>query len=175
MATAKVDRPATIPFGPPTPAPAKPVQSATATPRATKADAAKSDTAKSDTAKTGTAKTDTAGRATAKSAAANTKAKATDAKPKPAAIPERYWFQIATGSDTKALALDLARLRKAHPSIAKLDGFSAAYGKTRRLIVGPFATEAAAKTFEGKARVDGLDGYVWISPEGRDVDPLPTR
>ena len=79
-------------------------------------------------------------------------------------MPERYWFQVATGGDAKALAADLKRLRAKHKVLGKLGGVTSPFGKTRRLVVGPFESMKDAKAFEGKAKGDGLDGYVWVSP-----------
>ena len=98
------------------------------------------------------------------------KAKATGA-----AVPERYWFQVATGGNANALVGDLSRLQAKHKSLAKFSGFTAPFGKSRRLVVGPFASLKEAKAFEAKAKVDGVDGYVWVSPEGFTVEPLPAK
>lgn len=115
------------------------------------------------------AKTDAAAKAKADSKAKEEAA----AKAKAAAIPERYWFQIASGADVRALAGDLKRHKRQHSILAKLEGVTSEWGKMRRLVVGPFKTMAEAKAFEAKAKADKLDGYVWVSPEGFEVDPLP--
>ena len=115
------------------------------------------------------AKVDAAAKAKADSKAKEEAA----AKAKAAAIPERYWFQIASGADVRALAGDLKRYKRQHSMLAKLDGVTSAWGKMRRLVVGPFKSMAEAKAFEAKAKADKLDGYVWVSPEGFEVDPLP--
>lgn len=105
---------------------------------------------------------------------ADAKAKVT-AKPAPkkAPVAERYWYQVATGRDAKALAADFRRLQKKHDLLAKLGGVTSEFGASRRLVVGPFDSLSAAKAFGGKARAAGLTGYVWVSPEGFEVDPLP--
>ena len=97
------------------------------------------------------------------------------AKPKAAPVPERYWYQVATGTSEKALAADLARMKKKYDLLAKLDGVTSEFGAQRRLVVGPFKTLAEAKAFGVKARTAGLDGYVWVSPEGFEVDALPDK
>ncbi len=178
------------PFGPPTPSlksvTGTPLLKATPKPADTPKVTVKSDKtvtagkakaagnsdakAKTEVADKGASKAKVATAKTASEAKTTRKAKV---EPKAPPVPERYWFQIATGANAKALAFDLKRLKKKHDLIAKLDGFSAEYGSTRRLVVGPFKTEAEAKAFEVKARASGLDGYVWISPDGREVDPLP--
>lgn len=96
-------------------------------------------------------------------------------KPKAAPVAERYWYQVASGSDVTALAVDLKRLRRKHPVIGKLDGVTSPFGKTRRLVIGPFDSMKEAKTFAAKANAEGLDGYVWVSPEGFKVEPLPSK
>ena len=169
------------PFGPPTPRPETPAVKAPSSKAAPKSTDPAKVVAKSDRSATaGKGGTGDKGDAKAKASEAKPAARAktaskAEAKVKAPPVPERYWFQIATGGNEKALAFDLKRLKKKHDLIAKLDGFSAGYGATRRLVVGPFKTEAEAKAFEVKARAGGLDGYVWVSPEGRDVDPLPGK
>ena len=100
---------------------------------------------------------------------ASPKAKAESKAP---SVSERYWFQVATGVDAEALATDLKRLRAKHKTLGKLPGALSPFGKRRRLVVGPFDSMKEAKAFEVKAIGDGLDGYVWVSPEGFDVEPL---
>ena len=75
--------------------------------------------------------------ADAKAKAAETKAK--EAKAAKAANPARQWVQVATGGDAKALAFDFRRLAKKYPALFKgHDGGTSEWGKTRRLVVGPF-------------------------------------
>lgn len=92
---------------------------------------------------------------------------------KKSANTERYWLQVATGSDSKALGFDLKRLKSKYSFLAPLGGYTSPFRSTKRLLVGPFKTEAEAKAMESKARKAGLSGFVWTSPAGMDVSALP--
>src|SRR3546814_17726608 len=75
--------------------------------------------------------------------------------------PARVWVQIATGQDLKALAFDMGKLRKKYPDLLKgKDAWTSDWGSTRRMVIGPFASESAAKSFYGDWKKAGGDGYV---------------
>ncbi len=87
--------------------------------------------------------------------------------------PARFWVQIATGSDMNGLGFDYRRQAKKVPALfANLAGYTSAWGKSRRLLVGPFADMKSAKKWEGDFRKGGGDGFVWQSANGVEVDPL---
>lgn len=89
------------------------------------------------------------------------------------ANPSRIWVQIATGRSTSALAFDMRKFRKQAPdALAKKDAWTAAWGQTNRLVVGPFASSAKAKAFlDAWKKADG-DGFLWTSDAGEAVTPL---
>ncbi len=97
--------------------------------------------------------------------------------PKPVAKqPKRNWVQIASGSDVAALRYDYRNAARKNPDLFKgLSGWSAPYGKTRRMVVGPFDTMAEAQAWQKKYDAAGGQSLVWQSPEGTVVEPLPTR
>jgi len=106
-------------------------------------------------------------------AEADAKAKAeAEEKARIKANPSRSWVQVATGRDVSALAFDMRRLRKTYAALAGQDGWSAEWGSTRRLLVGPFATSAKAKALESELRKAGADCFVWQSDPGEVVKPL---
>lgn len=95
--------------------------------------------------------------------------------PKPA-HPSRIWVQVGTGRDTGALAFTWRGLIKDSPALFKGQSASVSdWGRTNRLLAGPFSTEAGADAFLAKARKAGLDAFVWTSPAGQVVDTLPSR
>ena len=102
---------------------------------------------------------------------------ATKPDPKPVAKqPKRNWVQIASGSDVAALRFDYRNAARKNPDLFKgLSGWSAPYGKTRRMVVGPFDTMAEAQAWQKKYAAAGGQSLVWQSPEGTVVEPLPTR
>jgi tetratricopeptide (TPR) repeat protein len=94
-------------------------------------------------------------------------------KPKEPAHPKRYWVQIATGSNLDALKFDYRRMTKKQPDIFKSQkAWTSPWGRTRRLVVGPFDDFKAAKAFEADYRKDGGDGFAWASADGVEVNEL---
>lgn len=110
-------------------------------------------------------------------AAAKAKAEA-DAKAKEEAAqkkanPARLWVQIATGANEKALAFDFNRFAKKSPDIFKgKAGATAEWGRTRRLLVGPFADRKAAQDWLASYKKAGGDGFLFNSEAGQTVDPV---
>jgi hypothetical protein len=87
--------------------------------------------------------------------------------------PSRYWVQIATGRNVNALGFDLRTFRRKYPDqLGDRDGYTAEWGATRRLVVGPFATAAKARALEAELKGAGADSFVWQSEAGEDVTPL---
>jgi hypothetical protein len=107
-------------------------------------------------------------------AAAKAKAEAEE-KARLKANPARYWVQVATGRDPGALAFDLRRLRKTYAVLAGVDGWTAEWGATRRLLVGPFATSAKARAMESDLRKAGTDSFIWQSEAGEVVTALSRK
>ena len=117
------------------------------------------------------AKTEAKAKAEAE-AKARAKAEA-DAKAK---NPARIWVQIATGQNVKALAFDMGKLRKKYPELLKgRDAWTSQWGATRRMVVGPFAKTAAAKSFYSDWMKAGGDGYIWQSTDGLEVVKLDEK
>jgi tetratricopeptide (TPR) repeat protein len=96
------------------------------------------------------------------------------AKPDPKKLhPERIWAQIATGSSKSALVTDYGKLVKKSPAAFKgMTGWSVPFKATRRLLVGPFASEKKAEDFLKKA---GITGFAWNSPAGTEIEKLGGR
>ena len=85
-------------------------------------------------------------------------------------------MQIASGGDVAALRFDYRNAARKNPDLFKgLSGWSAPYGKTRRMVVGPFASAAEAQAWQKKYTATGAQALVWQSAEGTVVEPLPTR
>jgi hypothetical protein len=88
--------------------------------------------------------------------------------------PARIWVQIATGRDLRALAFDMGKLRKKYPALLKgKDAWTSPWGATRRMVIGPFGSTTAAKSFASDWMKAGGDGYIWQSTEGLEVAKLP--
>ena len=114
-----------------------------------------------------------------KAAAAKAKAEA-DAKAKKEAEekkrladnPARNWLQIATGANKSALGFTLKTMRKKYDALAPQSAWVASWGRTNRLVVGPFASFTRAKTLETKLKGEGADVFAWQSDAGEVVERL---
>ncbi len=87
--------------------------------------------------------------------------------------PSRIWVQVATGKKIPALAFDWKRIaREGGAPLAKLKPFTARWGETNRLLVGPLdnrdKAQALVRTLKGK----DLDSFLFVSDEGEVVQPL---
>ena len=87
--------------------------------------------------------------------------------------PSRIWVQVATGKKIPALAFDWKRIaREGGAPLAKLKPFTARWGETNRLLVGPLdnrdQAQALVRTLKGK----DLDSFPFVSDEGEVVQPL---
>ena len=110
-------------------------------------------------------------------AAAKVKAEA-DAKAKEEAAekkanPARIWIQVATGANARALATDYGKFAKKSPDVFKgKSGATVEWGKTRRLLVGPFKDRKAAQDWLASYKKAGGDGFLFNSEAGQSVDPI---
>lgn len=104
-------------------------------------------------------------------AEADAKAKAEAAEKK--ANPARVWVQIATGANAKALGLDFGKFAKKSPAVFKgKSGATTEWGKTRRLLVGPFKDRKTAQDWLDNYKKAGGDGFLFNSEAGQSVDPI---
>lgn len=130
---------------------------------------------KADQAAAAKAKREAEAKARAK-AEADVKAKAeAERKALIKANPSRNWVQIATGREVAALAFDLRRLRRTYSALADSDGWTAEWGATRRLLVGPFSSTEKAKALQSELRKAGADSFVWQSSAGEVVTALSRK
>jgi len=94
--------------------------------------------------------------------------------PPPPAHPSRIWVQVGVGRDAERLSFDWRKMQRDDPELLKAQKPSISdWGRTNRLLVGPFETEAAAKAFNDKLhKADHAGTFVWVSPAGQVVDLL---
>ncbi len=109
---------------------------------------------------------------TAKPAAKPTEKPKKKEPPKPL-HPSRIWVQVATGKKIPALAFDWRRIaREGGAPLVKLKPFTARWGETNRLLVGPLdnrdKAQALVRTLKGK----DLDSFLFVSDEGEVVQSL---
>jgi Flp pilus assembly protein TadD len=92
--------------------------------------------------------------------------------PKPV-HPSRVWVQVATGKKVDALAFDWRRIAKeAGKPVAPYKPFTARWGATNRLVVGPLASRDKAEALVRELKKKGMDVFLWTSEEGEAVQPL---
>lgn len=117
-------------------------------------------------------KADAAAKVKAKAEADAKAKKAAEEKARLAADPSRNWVQIGTGADRNALGFTLKALRRKYDAVAPQDGWVASWGRTNRLLIGPFASFTRAKTVEAKLKSAGADAFAWQSDAGEVVERL---
>ena len=104
-------------------------------------------------------------------------AKAKEAAAKSPAVtqPSRIWIQLAGSRDKAGLGGDFRRFSRNDPELFKgRKGFTSAWGQATRLLTGPFPNEKAATVLLAQLKKAGIsDAFIWTSPAGQVVDPLP--
>ncbi len=111
--------------------------------------------------------------AVAAKAKAEAEAKAKEEAAEKKASPARIWVQVATGANAKALATDFGKFAKKSPAVFKgKSGATTEWGKTRRLLVGPFKDRKAAQDWLVEYKKAGGDGFLFNSEAGQSVDPV---
>lgn len=92
-----------------------------------------------------------------------------------AANPARIWVQIATG-EASGLGFDYRKLTKNNPVLFKAQKpWTSPWGRTARLLVGPFPDAKAAKKWEGDFKKAGGDAFMWKSEIGVPVNALKVK
>ncbi len=89
--------------------------------------------------------------------------------------PARIWVQIATGN-VSAVGYDYKGWVRKKPELFKgREGWTAIWGKTGRLLVGPFATTREANKWTADFAKAGGKGFVWSSENGAIVEKLRAK
>jgi Flp pilus assembly protein TadD len=92
--------------------------------------------------------------------------------PKPV-HPSRIWVQVATGKNVKALAFDWKRIAKEGGApLARLKPFTTRWGAANRLLAGPVDNRDKAQALVRELKAKGLDSFLYVSPEGEEIQPL---
>jgi hypothetical protein len=95
------------------------------------------------------------------------------AKPAKPKNPSRIWVQVATGGNRKALGHDWDRITdKAKKQFRGKKGYLVDWGRTNRLVTGPFADEDKAQDFVTELRKAGISTFMFTSDDGEEVAPL---
>ena len=95
------------------------------------------------------------------------------AKPEKPKNPSRVWVQVATGGNRKALGHDWDRITdKAAKQFRGKKGYLVDWGRTNRLVTGPFADEDKAQDFVSELKKAGISTFMFTSDDGEEVTPL---
>ena len=93
--------------------------------------------------------------------------------PPPPPVPSRHWVQLATGRDKSALKFDWRRFAaKAPELLGKKDPYVTPWGQANRLLAGPYDSPKAANAALAALKKAGLDGFVFTSDVGQEVEKL---
>lgn len=92
--------------------------------------------------------------------------------PKPV-HPSRVWVQVATGKNLKALGFDWRRIsREGGKPLAGLQPHTTRWGEANRLLAGPVDSRDKAQALVRELKAKGLDSFLYVSPEGEEIQPL---
>lgn len=89
------------------------------------------------------------------------------------ANPSRHWVQIAHASTLAALPRQYAEARARAPGLfGGRTPYAAEAGGTNRLLLGPFASDAAAEAFIDQLDDRHVTAIAWTSPAGQEIERL---
>ena len=91
--------------------------------------------------------------------------------------PSRIWVQVGVGRDKAAIGFDWRKFVKQDPALFKArQPYISDMGRTNRVLAGPFETQKAAADLLAKLKkADFAGAFIWTSPAGQVVDPLPVK
>lgn len=97
-----------------------------------------------------------------------------EAKPKKPVNPSRIWVQVASGRDRAALGFDWRRFsRENAKQFSGRNGYVVKWGRSNRLVTGPFSSQKEATSFVSTLKKAGITAFTFTSQEGEAVDPVP--
>ena len=86
--------------------------------------------------------------------------------------PKRIWLQLGIGQNRSLLRSDW-RIKYRKFDVLKGKGpFVTPLNQTNRLLAGPFDSQADARAALNALASEGIDTFVWTSPEGQEIDDL---
>jgi hypothetical protein len=99
------------------------------------------------------------------------------ARPKgTASVKERYWVQLASGTNPAALPDEYRRITRRSPDYFEgLKGYVAETDGRLRLLIGPFKDRRDATDYASALEDDNIRAFSWVSPPGQPIRSLATR
>ncbi len=87
----------------------------------------------------------------------------------------RHWVQIASAPDSLVTS-EYRRLKAKHPRLlGDKDGYRTPFGRSNRVMVGPFASADEARAFVGQLKKSSLTAIAWTSPQGQEIDKINAK
>jgi Flp pilus assembly protein TadD len=105
---------------------------------------------------------------TTRTAAATARAGGRGAAPRET-HPSRVWVQLGVSQNRSGFTYEIGRLRQAAPELRSRQAHTAPIGSSHRLLVGPFASEDAARGLIAALRQKNVQAMTWTSPAGTEV------
>lgn len=101
---------------------------------------------------------------------------AAEAKKAARANPARIWVQVAGGANEGDLPKAYAAVKAKAPDIFGGRGaWSTPLRATNRVLVGPFKTDADARSFVNQLKKGGVSAFTFTSDAGQSVTKLPAK
>lgn len=92
---------------------------------------------------------------------------------KKAANPSRVWVQVGTGQNRSAIGFTWRKFQKEQSKLfGSRKGYVAAWGRTNRLLTGPFSSAKEANAFIKQLKSAGIDCFIFTSDAGEEVSPV---
>ncbi len=92
---------------------------------------------------------------------------------KKAANPSRVFVQVGTGQNRSAIAFTWRKFQKEQSKLfGDRKGYVAQWGRTNRLLTGPFSNAKQASAFIAKLKAAGIDCFAFTSDPGEEVTPI---
>jgi tetratricopeptide (TPR) repeat protein len=98
-------------------------------------------------------------------------------RPRGVATPEeRYWVQLASGTNAAVLPDEFRRIASRSPDYFEgLNGYVAESGGELRLLIGPFKDRGDAKDFAEVLEDEHIRASSWVSPPGQPIRKIVTQ
>lgn len=87
----------------------------------------------------------------------------------------RIWVQLGVSANRAGFTYEINRMRQAAPELRTQTAYTAPIGAQHRLLVGPFPSDTAARTFINTLRQKNIQSMSWTSPAGTDITRLGGR
>jgi hypothetical protein len=89
---------------------------------------------------------------------------------------ERYWVQLASGTNAAALPGEFDRIASRSPDYFEgLSGYAADGDGQMRLLIGPFKDQRDARDFADALEDENISAFSWVSPPGQPIRKIVTR